>query len=134
MERTLPSRTVDQSVEVYANHGEVTRAISRNVTPSSRSSRITQHDPGADVPHRQGTDESTPDETLASADFLDEPDAKDNHAKRFCNTIKSSRKEFCIGSLNAKSFKNSRRVVRNNVNLRLLLDRRTGECVVEQEI
>jgi hypothetical protein len=49
-----------------------------------------------------------------------------NHAQRLSDAVKASSKKFCIGSCDAKSLENTRRVIRNDLGPILLV----FDCVI----
>ncbi|KAI1033544.1 hypothetical protein LB503_008485 [Fusarium chuoi] len=52
------------------------------------------HHVPADIPHRNTAECSTPDETLAPTDLLDDPEGEEDHTEGFGDAVEASGEEL----------------------------------------
>lgn len=123
---TLPCCAVNESVEIDTHHGEIPCTTALDVTSLGRRSWVIQEDVTTDIPHGQGADESTVDETISSTEFLDEVERKENHAEGFGDAVEACCEELGVGTADAERFEDAGRVVGDDlsVNVSMIGDER----------
>lgn len=71
-EHTLPSRAINKPIKIHTYHRYVPSSTLRHFTGSSFTSRVSFEYVAANVPHWEGANEGTVNETVAAADSLNE--------------------------------------------------------------
>ncbi|KAI1008871.1 hypothetical protein LB504_001321 [Fusarium proliferatum] len=89
--------------------------MSRGKISDACSGGVGFHHVPADIPHRNTAECSTPDETLAPTDLLNDPEGEEDHTERFGDTIEASGEELQRSTGNSKTLKDTGRVVGNDV-------------------
>lgn len=122
---TLPGSADDEGVDVHTGHGEVSPSITLGHALSSSTGGISAEDIATEVPHGQAAEDSTPDETLATTDTLDDEEGEGEHSEGLEAAVQTGAEETVAGTCDAESLEDAGRVVGDDVD--------TSEALQEHE-
>lgn len=127
---TLPRSTVDEAIQVDANHRKVAPATSGAVAGSEGAGGIGFKDVPANIPHRQAADESAVDQTIPATNLLNEPEREDNHTEGLRNAVEAGCKEFGRSAGDAKGLEDTRRVIGDDLLWSVVSSQQTAQTYI----